>query len=164
MNSRCSRLLQFICRTALPPSLLLRLHRCLAFELRALEQTMSLLVALEAESLVHVSLALLSCHRVCKRIKFFTTRCLTTSTIVASSTSTSAAASTATFVTFPDVRGFLKRVFKVALACRLGRWASSRPCIAEFRRICNDVVEKVLQLYQSNLVFELGVTSRGSST
>ena len=96
-------------------------------------------MALEIESLLHVSLALLKCHRICESVEVNAARCLTTATIVAS-TSTSTATTTATTIALPYLRSFDEWIVKVALACWLSRWASGRPHVAKFRRISYDVI------------------------
>jgi hypothetical protein len=60
-TSTCIRLLKVVNRIALPSSLLLRrcTHRCLALKVRAMKNTVSLLVALDIESLLDMTLTLL---------------------------------------------------------------------------------------------------------
>jgi hypothetical protein len=61
ITNRCSRLLLLVGRATLPPSFLLKWSskRLLAFELRALADTVSFFVALEAKPLLLMSVALL---------------------------------------------------------------------------------------------------------
>jgi hypothetical protein len=104
--NRCSRLLRFVSRTALPPSSFLRrsTHRLLAFKLRALEKTVSLLMALEAESLLDMALALLISQRSIDGTQVNSASVLRRSAMTALTSSTSSTTST-TVIALPDFRG-----------------------------------------------------------
>jgi hypothetical protein len=113
-------------------------------------------VTLEAESLVHVLLALLRGHGISEGFEVYAVRVcrwLTTVTTIVASTSTSV--STSTTIALPYLRGPNKGVNKVALLSGLSRRASCKSHITEFRGICHDIIQEILELHQSEAITPL---------